>query len=282
MAHHKFDILKELLKDLDDGRNDIFLHIDLKSKDFLPDDLCTIVKKASLYITERMDIHWGGFSQIKCVLMLLEKATAIGYHSYYHFMVGVEFPLKTQDYIHQFFDRNQQYEFIGFDHADKKYVERIKYYYLFNEYARNNTFFQKVLNKLNFGCVYVQKKLHVDMIKRYGTVFKKGNANWSITHDLARYVLSQKEEVHRIYRHSFCGDEVFVHTIVFNSDFYERVYDIKDEYRSSMRITTWENEKNQFQLKDLDYLLGCGRLFARKIDGDDALSLISNIKKYRE
>lgn len=282
MAHHKFCILMELLKDLDDSRNDIFLHIDKKSKDFETESVCALVQNAHIYITERMDIHWGGFSQIQCILMLLERATKTGYHDYYHFLVGVEFPLKTQKYIHHFFDENQGYEFIGFDHEDKKYMERVKYYYLFNEYARNNTFFQKILNKISFGCVYIQKILHIDMTKRYSISFKKGNANWSITHDLAMFILSQKEEVTRIYKHSFCGDEVFIHTIVFNSDFYEKVYDIEDEYRSSMRTMTWKDTKNQYHLYDLNYLLGCGRLFARKLDGDDALKLIDNIKQYRE
>lgn len=282
MAHHKFHILKELLKDLDDGRNDIFLHIDKKAMDFDSKDVCGVIKKANIYITERMDVHWGGFSQIQCVLMLLERATETGYHTYYHFMVGVEFPLKTQNYIHRFFDEHQGYEFIGFDHEDKKYIERVRYYHIFNEYARNNTFFQKVLNKISFGCVYIQKALHVDLTKKYGIVFKKGNANWSMTHELARYILSKKEEIFRVYRHSFCGDEIFIHTIVFNSDFYEKVYDVKDEYRSSMRITTWEDKKNQYHLDDLKYLLGCGRLFARKIDDEDALRLIDEIRRYRE
>ncbi len=282
MAHHKFSILKELLKDLDDERNDLFLHVDKKARDFDPEDICASIKKARICITERMDVRWGGFSQIQCILMLLERATGAGNHAYYHFMVGVEFPLKTQDYIHRFFDEHQGYEFIGFDHEDQKYMDRVRYYHIFNEYARNNTFFQKILNKINFGCVYIQKMLHVDLTKRYGIAFKKGNANWSMTHDLARYILSKKEEISRIYRHSFCGDEVFIHTIVFNSVFYKKVYDVKDEYRSSMRVMTWEDEKNQYHLKDLNYLMGCKRLFARKIDGGDALRLIDGIKRSRE
>ena len=34
MAHHRFDVLEELVKDIDDERNDIFLHIDKKTKKF--------------------------------------------------------------------------------------------------------------------------------------------------------------------------------------------------------------------------------------------------------
>lgn len=281
MAHHRFDILEELLKDLDDVRNDIFLHIDIKAKDFSTEYFQGILKNAKLILTERMDIHWGGYSQIECVTKLLKLATSYGNHLYYHFMVGVEFPLKSQDYIHDFFEKNAGYEFIGFDNYDTKYIERIQYYHIFNEYARNNNFFQKILNKIRIFGVAIQKVLKVDLVKKYKLTFKKGNANWSITHDLACYIVKHEEEIGKMYKHSFCGDEVFIHTLIYNSVFWQRVYDSNDEYRSSMRIMTWEDSRNQYHVKDLDVLLDSERLFARKIDGNDALKLIELIKYRR-
>lgn len=281
MAHHRFDILKEILLDLDDERNDIFLHIDQKAVAFPESEIKSIVKKANLILTDRMDIHWGGFSQIKCVTMLLKSATEYGYHSYYHFMVGVEFPLKNQDYIHDFFEKNNGMEFIGFDNLDTNYYERVRYYHIFNEYARNNNFYQKILNKIRIIYVAIQRFMRVDRCKKYNMQFKKGNANWSITHELACYIVSHANEIYRIYKHSFCGDEVFIHTLVYNSKFWDKVYDKNDEYNSSMRLTTWEEPHNQFHMKDLEELLNFGRLFARKIDGEDALQLIDAIKKRR-
>ena len=282
MAHHRFDILRELLMDIDDERNDIFLHVDLKSKDYNPDEIKSFVRRANLFLTERMDIHWGGYQQIECVSMLLENAIKQGFHSYYHFMVGVEFPLKSQDYIHSFFNRNNGYEFIGFDNNDNKFLERVRYFHPFNSYARNNNFYQKILNKIRIACVEVQRLMNVDLVKKYNVTFKKGNANWSITHDLATIIVENKNIIEKIYRHSFCGDEVFIHTIVYNSPFWDRVYDKADEYHSSMRTMTWQDSHNQYHLKDLDYLLNCERLFARKIDGEDAIELINEIKQKRQ
>lgn len=281
MAHHRFEILKLILKDLDDERNNIFLHVDIKATNFDFNDVKNIVNNANLILVDRMDVHWGGFSQIKCVLNLLEVATKYEEHDYYHFMVGVEFPLKTQDYIHKFFSEHQGKEFIGFDNYDTKFYDRVRFYHIFNEYARNNNFFQKILNKIRVIFVNVQKILKVDIAKKYELEFRKGNANWSITHQLAQHIVNQKEQIYKIYRHSFCGDEVFVHTIIYNSKFYKNVYDINDEYKSSMRITTWKDSKNQFHLKDVEMLIKSNRLFARKIDGDDAIEVINNIKKLR-
>lgn len=281
MAHHRFDILEELLKDLDDERNDIFLHIDIKAKEFPLYHFSGLLQHAKLIFMGRMDVHWGGYSQIACIMNLLKTATSYGYHSYYHFMVGVEFPLKTQNYIHDFFERNAGYEFIGFDNYDTKFEERVKYYHIFNEYARNNTYFQKILNKIRIFSVSVQKLLRIDISGKYNITFKKGNANWSITHDLACYVVEHEQGIKTIYLHSFCGDEVFIHTLIYNSEFWKNVYDPDDEYHSSMRTMTWSDKFNQYHIEDLDSLVNSERLFARKIDGEDANKLINLIKENR-
>lgn len=280
MAHHKFEILKEVLRDLDDERNDIFLHVDIKAKNYDPYEIKAAVLKAKLYLTDRMDVRWGGYTQIACIMMLLKEASKKSAHSYYHFMVGVEFPLKSQQYIHDFFDRNQGYEFIGFDY-EASCMDRIQYYHPFNSCARNNNTFQKILNKFRIGSVFIQKVLHFNRVEGYDSRFMKGYANWSITHSLVCLIISKEEEIRKIYRHSFCGDEIFIHTIVYNSEFWDKVYDKNDEYHSAMRITTWKDPYNQFHVRDVNLLLGSNRLFARKIDGDDAIELIHRIKKYR-
>ena len=281
MAHHKFDILEEILKDLDDERNDIFLHIDKKAKNINIVNIKSKVARANLILTKRMNVYWGGYSQIECICMLLQTATEYCEHDYYHFMVGVEFPLKSQNYIHNFFEKNYGYEFIGFDNYDLIFLERVKFYHPFNSYARNNNFIGKILNKIRIASVKFQKTIGFSYNSRCDIEFKKGNANWSITHKLALYILSKRKEIKKIYRHSFCGDEIFIHTLVFNSNFWNVVYDKKDEYHSSMRMMTWTDSHNQYHICDLKELIESDRLFARKIDGDDALELIQMIKYYR-
>lgn len=49
-----------------------------------------------------------------------------------------------------------------------------------------------------------------------------------------------------------------------------------------MRIVNWENKNNRFCLDDLNILLDSGRLFARKIDGKDAIELIKKIMQNRK
>lgn len=281
MAHHRFDILEMILHDLDDERNDIFIHVDKKTKSFPVDELRKGVKFSHLYFTDRIKVNWGGFSQIKCELILLETALKKGSYQYFHLLCGVEVPLKSQDYIHQFFDEHKGYEFIGFDNAGMFY-DRVCYWHLFNEIWRKSGLIYDVLKKISNYAILLQRKMKIDFAKKYCLDFKKGNANWSISSELAKYIIANKKLIKKIFKHSFCADELFVHTLVYNSNFKNRVYDLKDEYRSVMRLSQWENEKNQYHLADIEILTNTERLFARKIDGDDAIELINAIIKGRK
>lgn len=80
MAHNHFDFLKILLKRLDDPRNDIYLHVDRKAADFSAREFDSLLSYSQLYFTERMDVHWGGYSQTACELMLLRAAAPGALH----------------------------------------------------------------------------------------------------------------------------------------------------------------------------------------------------------
>lgn len=61
MAHGEWDILRTLVSCIDDGRNDIFVHIDAKVKD-IPD---LTAEKAGLHVLEdRVDVRWGDLSVV--------------------------------------------------------------------------------------------------------------------------------------------------------------------------------------------------------------------------
>lgn len=282
MAHHRFDVLKLLLKDLDDERNDIFLHIDRKTKSFDEKDIRNTVKKSTLIIVKRIPVFWGDYSQIRCELNLLSEATNYMYHDYYHLLVGVEFPLKTQDKIHLFFEENKGHEFIGYNNEDI-FIDRIQYYYFCKKYIRTEykTKLEAKLNALGDCLLGIQKKIGVNRVKNHEKEYRKGYANWSITHELACYILSKQKEIKHRYHHTMCADEVFIHTLVYHSKFYDKVYDKKDEYNSVMRYTTWEDPHNQLHMSDLPMLLQLDKLFARKFDDEQAIEIIEHLKKAR-
>lgn len=271
MAHNQFDFLEMLISDLDFSMNDIFLHVDKKSKDFDEQYFKSIPQKSKLYIIPRLNIHWAGYSIVNCILTLLEHATAHGVYSYYHLLTGSEFPIQSQKKIHDFFDKHYGIEFIGFDNKADNFLKRVKYYHIFNERGRDNTFWGNLKAEADLKFVLLQKALHVDRSRNYGReiIFKKGNMTWSITDKLARYIVEQNKIIRKFYAHTWCCDEVFIQTIVFNSRFYRYVYDIEDEYHSQMRMCQWEKKDNLYHIEDIDDLVFSGRFFARKLCGEE-------------
>ena len=110
MAHTQPELLKMLLKKLDDERNDIYLHIDSKAKDYPLDEVATVLQKANCVFTERTDVKWGSYSQIHCEMVLLKEAVKCE-HAYYHLLSGMDLPIKSQDDIHAFFEKYDGLEF---------------------------------------------------------------------------------------------------------------------------------------------------------------------------
>lgn len=75
IAHNQFELLEKLISALDDIRNDIYVHIDAKVKDFDFEHFEGIAKYSKVTFTnERANITWGDFSQVKCEMLLLQTA----------------------------------------------------------------------------------------------------------------------------------------------------------------------------------------------------------------
>ena len=189
IAHAQFGQLKKLLRMLDDGRNDIYVHIDSKAKDFRREDFDGIMSQAGLFFTERTSVIWGAYSQIHSELVLL-RAAAPGHYGYYHLLSGADLPIKSQDEIHAFFDAHAGREFIDFEgpvfREEKKIL--LQYYYRFQERHAGRSRWLDFLDQVS---IRLQKLRGVDRLKGNTMVLQKG-ANWfSITDALAQYVVEE-------------------------------------------------------------------------------------------
>ena len=140
IAHNEPEVLRTLLAMLDDVRNDIFVHIDRRAcsvyesiKDYKAEH------SALIFLEHPIAVYWGDISQVQVEYMLFERAFSQGPYAYYHLLSGVDLPIKSQDYIHAFFQKNQGKEFVGFwtDAAHRRDLHRKVYrYYLFTRYFK--------------------------------------------------------------------------------------------------------------------------------------------------
>ena len=135
IAHNELRILNILLNMLDDSRNDIYLHLDKKWKLNLHD--LYFPQRANLFFVRRMDVRWGDISLIKLAFKLFRMAYENGPYMYYHLLSGVDLPIKSQDYIHEFFKKNYGKEFIGFAQGEENEIDcynKVMKFHLFSRH----------------------------------------------------------------------------------------------------------------------------------------------------
>ena len=274
IAHKNDYCFKTLLQLLDDDRNDIYIHMDAKCQDYIPAEAEQMLSHSSVYHIKRQKVTWGGYSMIQVEIKLIEKATSIGKYQYYHLLSGQDLPIKSQNYIHDFFDSNNGKEFVLSRFPVFSHPLRVSFYHLFQErLGRKQDIF---LNRLFLKCqklVGIKRNRHVS--------FFKGPQWFSITDEFARYVVSQKKWVNNVFRFTFCCDEVFLQTLLMNSPYKCKRYWVPaDGYMHSiMRLIDWERGKPYiFRMSDIDEIKNSDMLFCRKFDSDIDSDIITFIK----
>ena len=279
MAHKNWDQVGLLLSLLDDPRNDFYLHID-KNVHLDPVILEHLKKEcrlSNLYMVDPVRVVWGGYSMVKAELCLLKASVPRGYR-YYHLLSGQDLPLRPTNDIYAFFEEHDSFEFIWF--GDNEWINsvrpRCRYFWLLQErIGRDERPFLHFLEKVN---IKAQKLIHLDRLKQH--VFSAG-ANWfSITNELAEYVLSQEKQIHKRFRFTQCADECFLECLVMESKFREKCWTPDSSKQTSMLRMVDFNRGNPYvyRMDDFEELMQSGNLFARKFDMDVDADIISAIK----
>lgn len=284
IAHSDLYCLQKLISCLDDPRNDIFIHFDKKS-DLFSSAIETKYSNVHILPKEKSkDIRWGAYSLVEAELEILQMAKSGGNYTYYHLLSGQDLPIKSQDYIHHFFDTLPKgTNLIGFkDYTNndrRNLLKRVVPIHLFRNNLRNR-------NKLiRIGCRSIEEiSSHIQRLLgmkiSYDVEYRKG-CNWvSITDELTAHLLNKKDYVKSIFEKSILCDELFVQTLAWNSSFRSTIYNYDDEYTGCMREIDW-NRGNPYVWKegDFEYLIKSVKLFARKFSSEsdkDIINLICN------
>lgn len=250
IAHNEFEILQMLIDALDHPGSDIYVHIDKKVKE-MP---ALHAGKSALHLLGRhLDVRWGSVSQIECELLLFETANEHGPYDYYHVISGTTLPLKPFSELDAFFRAAEGKSVLMGLCKDEPYQERLKMrrYNLFLSKRRVGQFLWK-------SAIAVQRILGIETNK--GKEFYKAS-NWlSLTEEAVKYILSRKEEIRKVYRYTFCGDEFFIPSELMSSPLKDRIISHEQYlYQEMGRATTVA-----FPLGALEGMKASAYLFARK------------------
>lgn len=283
MAHNEFDILEKLLLLLDDSRNDIYIHIDLKVKNFNFKYYKDLINKSKVEFIKRQNVRWGHISQIQCELSLL-KSSINGNYKYYHLISGVDLPIKTQDEIHKFFDDNNGLEFIHFCTEDES--ENIKdrvLNYNFMRFHRSNKVVRLIGEKTNNLLKKLQYKINFQRSWESNIKICFGSNWFSITNDLVQYILMKEEWINKYFKYSSCADEVFLQTLVYNSQFRNNIFmkEYTGDYKACLREVDFKRGNPYvYKIEDFNKLIDSDKLFARKFSSKIDNKIIDEIFKY--
>ena len=271
LAHKNFRQLRKLIELLDHPRNDIYIHVDAKAKDFRPEDFNGATKHSRLtFIPERISVNWGGVSIMRSELALLRHSTQDGHHDYYHLLSGMDLPIKSQQQIHDFFDARQGKEFINLWEFKKSTLSRFRYYTVFPE--GEGRFRTRIINHIVKGLqMLVGFRINRDVDFRFGSQW------FSITHDLATYVVNHEDWLEKVFRHTSTCDEIFLPTLVAASPFRDRlfistpVHNQREVNLSNMRFIDWSRGESVrhpwvYRSDDMPLLESVEHLWARKFD----------------
>lgn len=282
MAYRDIDLLNQSIRTLDKEHNLIYIHIDKKS--FLNEDNINKPRFATMKIFKEFKVIWGTDSFTKVEIFLLEKAVSIG-ADYYHLLSEADLLIKEAKEFYRFFEENKGKEFVHFE--DKvikdRYLERVRYFHFFRQYAFliNNRYFNQLVYDLEMLSLWIQKKIKVNRKKRY-EIMQKG-CNWfSITDELANYVISLKEHILNSAKNTLLFEEMFLQTIIVNSNFVNNLYapDDLSRNRSCLREIDWiRGNPYIFKMEDYEYLLKSECFFARKFNSKIDNEIINFIVK---
>lgn len=270
IAHQHFDLLQRLMKALDSKSADFYIHIDRRVRGLNAEQLSSCVKKSRARVFQRYKITWGADTQVRCEMLLLEQA-ARGNYDYYHLLSGVDIPLKTSGEIESFFeDRGESFIEVKEERDATGTMDRARYYYplqnLIGRPVRHAGFVRGVLDQISYELVKVQRALGLDRTKNAPFAYCRGGNWFSITHDLASYVLENKKLVKRFFYHAMTSDEMFLQCLACASPYKDRIE------RDNLRLIDWQRAEHDgcsphtFTMQDLPMLLSSDKLWARKFD----------------
>ncbi len=236
LCHKEPELVRQLIRKVTEGTENIaVVHVDAKSdiepfvRDFLRNNKVTFVEK-------RTNVYWGGFSSIEATMNALEIALSFGCERYV-LLQGCDFPLHSNEYINDFFEKNSDTEFLRAYNVTKSRQKnsymRCCGYHLYDGVDRQKkyslkTIFARALTGFNKLGIKYRKGYYIDKVENKKYEVYWGWAHFAITKNCAEYLLSVYKNntgLNHYLKYVFPADETYIQTIIYNSEFVYRTAD---------------------------------------------------------
>lgn len=276
-THSNVDLLNKVIKKMYAENHYFFIHVDKKTKNY--HDFLKLASTHVYFTDKRYNVRWGAVDQIYATLELINKAKSIGVNfKYYHLISGQDYPVHNNEYFDNYFSYNTN-SFMELD--DVSPIEPRYMYYHLNGIINVRSYFGEKIKRYSIKLQKYLSSFHRIRKPLYLKPYKGSNW-WSLHVDMIDYILSyikQHPKYLKRFRFTSCCDEVFFHTLAFNSTLKDTI--IKDDLRYYDWHRTYPMEKlpRILQFDDYEKIINTNAVFCRKIDYNVSNRLIEKLDK---
>ncbi len=265
LAHRDMDQLGALVTRLlrDDPEDRVVIHYD-RGSPVSDEELQAFANRfgGAVSLTLRIRCLWGHHSQIEAEWLLKKAATELPI-DYAHLISGQDWPVADKAAILAGLEPGAAY--VTFESPDLS--ERMDDYHFHDRMLGPNphpTAWRYHLD-MNLRCsARLYTRLRGARTCPFGPSWKKGSAWWSLSQEALRYAAPRIESLIRSgrVRHTLCGDEHVIHTVMAYSPFATRL-------RENRRFIRWKPGTSNPELlraADEPAIRASDAWFARKVD----------------
>ena len=233
LAHNNPRHLQRLVRALSSGSAGFFIHVDRKSS---MGQFSGTSGENVHFTRKRIPVHWGEFSQVDAILVLLRAALAHprGF-DYFVLLSATDYPIQPVAYIERFFERHRGEEFINMVRmpceAAGKPISRLTTYQPFPGGSLVARGMRKLLASTGTGPRQRAYEPHLRNLVPHG-----GSTWWALSREACEHIRSfvdNEPRVVKFFRHTLFPDESFFQTILGNSPYKARV-------RRNLTYTDWD------------------------------------------
>ena len=230
-VHNDPNQLYQLIERLAFSNVCFYVHVDKKAdiKTFLN----ALNGKNISFVKNRVNVHWGAYSQVQATINGLQEIIESGIdYDYITFLSGQDYPLKSNEKIVNFFSENPNkafMEFYSIQNSWKEAIPRLKKYH-FTNYPF-------------WGSFQIERLINLLLPTRTppANLIFVGRSSWfTITNEHVKYILqylNSNMAFVNYLKFTWGCDEFIFQTILYNSPFKDQMVNDNLRYVDSSLVT---------------------------------------------
>lgn len=264
ICHKNEKQVTALINSLVDEYADVYIHVDKKNDELYQRLYNNLNEKTGVYILhERVVVSWGGFSQVKAIIALINAMLHSGIkYSYASLISGQDLLIKPHIQFYRYLEVNYPLGFIELERCPE-YDARINTFQLssgVNQYKWARAF--------NYFFRYIYNHFHVGVKKFRAEDIYKGGTWWTLTETCLKNIMDYVNEnpaYLKKFEYTICSDEHFIQMLIKKLGMGEL---IKND---NLRYIDWNNCKDNPKVltnDDYSHIMASSAFIGRKFDMD--------------